>query len=268
MFKMTFFERTQELKPPLETCKRACREVKDSGGMKILLGTLVALGNYCNGGTRRGQADGFKMEFLPKFKDTKDLSNKRTLLEYAVEVALEKKPEVLRLPDEMRFVKFASRVALDDLTRDVSKLQNDTKNAHMQLKSILGGVDAKTDDDDEYAETMTEFLGEADKVVANIAKVLSEATASFKDLVEYFGYPATNKVKSEELFPIIRDLVEDFKTLAPLVFKGDEAAAKEHSKAKGKLGETIGGGAAGEDVMQSMIDTIRMGVTANRDKLK
>jgi len=61
----------------------------------------------------------------------------------------------------------------------------------------------------------------------------------------------------------MRDFVEDFKTIAPTVFKGDEVEAKKAAKTT-TMGQTIGGGAAGEDAMQSMVDTIRAGVTARR----
>jgi len=153
LFKLTFFERTQELKPPLETCKRASKEIIESKSLKMVLGSLIALGNYMNGGTRRGQADGFKIEFLPKFKDTKDISNKRTLLEFAIEMSVDRAPEAMQLPEEMRFVKFASKVALEDLGRDVNKLDADLKNAHKQLKAIQQDMGGK-DEDDEFSETI------------------------------------------------------------------------------------------------------------------
>lgn len=40
--------------------------------MKEVMGLVLALGNYMNGGSRaRGQADGFGLEILPKLKDVK-----------------------------------------------------------------------------------------------------------------------------------------------------------------------------------------------------
>lgn len=44
----------------------------DGGGVKEVLGLVLALGNHMNGGSRvRGQADGFGLEILPKLKDVK-----------------------------------------------------------------------------------------------------------------------------------------------------------------------------------------------------
>lgn len=44
----------------------------DSCGVRRVVGLVLALGNYMNGGSRvRGQADGFGLEILPKLKDVK-----------------------------------------------------------------------------------------------------------------------------------------------------------------------------------------------------
>jgi hypothetical protein len=46
------------------------------------LGLVLAVGNYMNGGTARGQADGFTMEALDTLANTKDLSNSISLLDH------------------------------------------------------------------------------------------------------------------------------------------------------------------------------------------
>lgn len=42
---------------------------------------ILACGNYMNGSTPRGQADGFAIEILPKIKDIKGKDNSITLLQ-------------------------------------------------------------------------------------------------------------------------------------------------------------------------------------------
>ncbi len=50
-----------------------------------VLGIILGLGNYMNGGNRtRGQADGFAIDILPKVKDVKSKDNTLTLLYYVV----------------------------------------------------------------------------------------------------------------------------------------------------------------------------------------
>lgn len=47
-----------------------------SESLKTVLGIILALGNYMNGGNRqRGQADGFGLEILSKLRDVKSKGN-------------------------------------------------------------------------------------------------------------------------------------------------------------------------------------------------
>jgi formin 2 len=56
-----------------------------SDGVSAVLGIILGLGNYMNGGNRtRGQADGFAIDILPKIKDVKSKDNTLTLLYYVV----------------------------------------------------------------------------------------------------------------------------------------------------------------------------------------
>ena len=52
--------------------------------IKTILGLILAIGNYMNGGTSRGQADGFGLEILAKLKDVKSKDNSQNLLQYVV----------------------------------------------------------------------------------------------------------------------------------------------------------------------------------------
>ncbi len=55
-----------------------------------VLGIILALGNYMNGGNRqRGQADGFAIDILPKIKDVKSKDNTLTLIFYVVKVYIQ-----------------------------------------------------------------------------------------------------------------------------------------------------------------------------------
>ena len=55
-----------------------------------VLGIILALGNYMNGGNRqRGQADGFSIDILPKIKDVKSKDNTLTLIFYVVKLYIQ-----------------------------------------------------------------------------------------------------------------------------------------------------------------------------------
>ena len=55
-----------------------------------VVGIILALGNYMNGGNRqRGQADGFAIDILPKIKDVKSKDNTLTLMYYVVKLYIQ-----------------------------------------------------------------------------------------------------------------------------------------------------------------------------------
>lgn len=46
--------------------------------MKTIMEFILAFGNYMNGGTQRGQADGFDLSIMPKLKDVKSMVSAAT----------------------------------------------------------------------------------------------------------------------------------------------------------------------------------------------
>jgi formin 2 len=67
-----------------------CDKLMTSVEVSRVLGIILALGNYMNGGNRqRGQADGFAIDILPKIKDVKSKDNTLTLIFYVVKVYIQ-----------------------------------------------------------------------------------------------------------------------------------------------------------------------------------
>jgi len=76
-----------ELNKKVGTVLRAIGQISNSEGFSRTLACALALGNYCNGGTSRGQAWGIKLSSLAKFGQVKSVVNaKVTLLHYLVEM--------------------------------------------------------------------------------------------------------------------------------------------------------------------------------------
>ena len=69
-----------------------------------VLGIILALGNYMNGGNRqRGQADGFAIDILPKIKDVKSKDNTLTLMYFVVKLYIQVRSQ---LRPSSAFLKF------------------------------------------------------------------------------------------------------------------------------------------------------------------
>ena len=67
----------------LATVATAARQLMDSPSLRLLLGSVLAHGNYLNAGTRRGGARGVKLEALEKARGVKSADGQHTLLEHA-----------------------------------------------------------------------------------------------------------------------------------------------------------------------------------------
>lgn len=89
--------------------------------VETLLSLVLAYGNYMNGNTQRGQADGFQLDVLLKLRDVKAKDSDVTLLQYTVkqylkqhEKSLEKNKGELRLPSPVSLANASQVVIYSD----------------------------------------------------------------------------------------------------------------------------------------------------------
>ena len=78
-FKLEFPDKRDLVSNTIRSFDTAFDELRDSVYLKKIFGYILALGNIMNGGTAKGQADGFYLEALSKVTTTKDINN-RTIM--------------------------------------------------------------------------------------------------------------------------------------------------------------------------------------------
>lgn len=69
LFTSRFAENIFDVKDRIGVLGDACDALRDADALPEVLGIVLACGNYMNGGSRRGQADGFNIDILPKLRD-------------------------------------------------------------------------------------------------------------------------------------------------------------------------------------------------------
>ncbi|KAI8373312.1 hypothetical protein BD560DRAFT_291277, partial [Blakeslea trispora] len=88
IFRRRFKHELNEILPELDVIQIAITELRQSARFKHVLKTVLAIGNYLNSQTIRGNALGFRLEALLKMRDTRAEaevnSNVPTLLHYLV----------------------------------------------------------------------------------------------------------------------------------------------------------------------------------------
>uniref|UniRef100_A0A8C6Y8I4 Diaphanous related formin 2 n=1 Tax=Naja naja TaxID=35670 RepID=A0A8C6Y8I4_NAJNA len=134
LFKLTFEEHINNIKPGIMAVTIACEELKKSESFSRLLELVLMIGNYMNSGSRNAQSLGFNISFLCKIRDTKSTDQKTTLLHFLADICEEKYQDILKFPDELEHVESASKVSaqslksnLDSMGHQIQRLENDIK---------------------------------------------------------------------------------------------------------------------------------------------
>jgi hypothetical protein len=121
-FMKQFEEKKKDIFVPLCHIKSACYQLKGYEPLKMILGMALAAGNYLNGGTARGQADGFVISMLPKLADTKSGFDKNTsLLSYMVKHLYKIRPTLMAMGSEPKLQE-AGKVPFAEIEAGINSL--------------------------------------------------------------------------------------------------------------------------------------------------
>lgn len=69
LFKLTFEEQVNNIRPDIMNVTFACEEVKKCESFSMFLELVLLVGNYMNSGSRNAQTFGFNISFLCKVTD-------------------------------------------------------------------------------------------------------------------------------------------------------------------------------------------------------
>ncbi|XP_043913564.1 protein diaphanous homolog 2 isoform X2 [Protopterus annectens] len=195
LFKLTFEEVVNNIRPDIMAVTLACEEVKKSDNFSKLLELVLLVGNYMNAGSRNAQSLGFNISFLCKLRDSKSNDQKTTLLHFLAELCEERYPDILKFTDELAHVESASKVSaqnlkanLDAMEKQVHRLENDLKN-----------FTKEEDVHDKFANKMSGFATYARKQYEMLANMHSNMGKLYENLGEYFVFEPKN-VSIEDFF--------------------------------------------------------------------
>ncbi|XP_078130692.1 formin [Sander vitreus] len=192
IFQSAFIDGIASIQHKLNTISSVCKTLLESDGVTEVMGLVLALGNYMNGGNRtRGQADGFGLEILPKLKDVKSKDNRISLVDYVVSYYLHNVDKhsgtdksIFPLP-EPQDVFLAAQVKFDDLIRDLRQLGRDLTRCEKDVQKVCS--DSPANNLQPFKDKMEAFVLSARKEHAQASYQLMTVQKSFQDLVLYFG---------------------------------------------------------------------------------
>jgi len=136
IYKCQFKPESESLEKCFTQFLTLCENLKESDNLKILLKTVLALGNLTNheyGNTIRNsyyasmnqdkKALGFKIDGLIKLRDVKSTDGKSNLLNYLVDMLKLKKPEILNIASQFQEIKAVRQFDLRDLVHRLKTLE-------------------------------------------------------------------------------------------------------------------------------------------------
>lgn len=219
IFQSKFTDAIAAIQHKAEIILHVCKHLSEEDGVREVMGLVLALGNYMNGGSRaRGQADGFGLEILPKLKDVKSGDNQINLLDYVVSYYLRHfdknagtEKSIFPLP-EPQDVFLASQVKFEDLSRDLRKLSRDL--AVCEKDALTVCTNSSQEHMHPFKEKMDCFIANAQKEVIAMEHQVISARKSFCYLVEYFSLKPRSgdqEVVPGHVFTLWFEFCNDFK---------------------------------------------------------
>ncbi|XP_073527555.1 formin-2 isoform X2 [Phyllobates terribilis] len=184
LLQTTISENIGLMQRKLELLQKICKILKEDPAVLRVLGLILAIGNYMNGGNRtRGQADGFAIDILPKLKDVK--SNN---------AGKEENPFILPEPQDLFQ---ASQMKFEDFVKDLRKLKKDV----LACESEASKVYQKCLEDhlQPFKDNIEEFLSKAKTEHEETEKKLTEVHSRFLDTAAYFC--VKSKIGEKEVSP-------------------------------------------------------------------
>ncbi|KAM9470277.1 protein diaphanous homolog 2 isoform 2-T3 [Clarias gariepinus] len=195
LFKLTFEEQVNNIRPDIMNVTFACEEVKKSEGLSKFLELVLLVGNYMNAGSRNAQTFGFNINFLSKLQDTKSTDQNTTLMHFLAGKCEEMHPEMLNFPDELEHVENASKVSaqvlkasLDSMERQIQRLETDIQNF------------PKTDDKlDKFVEKMSGFSKYSREQYEKLSTRHKNMQKLYESLGSYFAFDP-HSISIEDFF--------------------------------------------------------------------
>lgn len=239
-FLNSFNEKYETLLSAKRHVTLACDFLQDSPRVEKLLACTLYVGNYLNGGTARGRADGFDIEVLPNLgrlkASQKEPGQPGTLIDYIVQQVEKEHPNMLqdmyKAGMEFESVHTARKFKLAELRQEGQQLASLAEQYHTDMMSECNDWSALQ----ERREQLAGCIDTLKKLAAGFSQLANRYT----NLCKWFHLD-TDKLKSSDEFFGIWDvfLTEVHKALQTLERKRILAEKKRRRSSDATSGSRV-----------------------------
>ncbi|XP_071973239.1 FH1/FH2 domain-containing protein 1 isoform X2 [Engystomops pustulosus] len=229
-FKLDYETMEKEIAEPLFDLKLGMEQLSKNKTFKVILASLLAVGNFLNG----SNAKGFDLGYLEKVSEVKDTVHRQTLLHHMCNIVIEKCPDTSDLYSEIAAITRSSKVDFDELADSLVQLEKRCRESWDSLKVI-----AKHETKPGLKNKMTDFLkSSTDKIV--ILKIVHRRILNrFRSFLLYLGYTysSARDMKITRFCRVISEFALEYRTARERVLqqKQKRAAYRERNKTRGRM---------------------------------
>jgi len=262
LFQLELEELKREVEIPLRNLREAIKEVRSSETLKRVLSIVLSIGNYLNGGTNRGQADGFSLEALCKLSMVKDVNNQTTLSNYVLKLYKKKyfsNQTMKGFSEELSHLDAALRVSLEDIKAKIADIQRRLSDAQSFIQVTTASNDLPLQ---KFNDEFVPFLKNASSTTTVLYSQMNSVMKDFTDLQIYLGL-SEQKAKSldpESFFSSLKEFTTSFQKDLEQMEKNIQAQnnqTKASERSKIRPGQKVGNG--GADPLAQLANAIRLG---------
>jgi len=227
-FSLSFAEAAEDLRAPFSILAEAMQAVRESKCLPLLCAVVLSAGNYLNGGTGRGQADGFDLSVLSRLHMVRMEGG--NMLTYVANKLIEMEDIDFgdRFVAELSCLRAASEFPLRPALAASTRFQALIK-TQRQLVALVQA--AGVEEGDPFVEKMTEFGKESERVGAELKELGQLCNDRYQQLLLYLNpcmdAATVSKTNSEELFANLLDIANAVKDAADARKRAIENEAKQ-----------------------------------------
>lgn len=179
-FILAFDEDAEILLRSMDCLSSALSELMNSSELRIIFGIILSIGNYLNGGTIRGQADGFEVDALRLLSSIKSLDRGFSLLDFIVSVyEMELEHHRSELSSQLSWISEAySGMSLFDISSKCRALLHGYRPV-----SLLPISCSETD---LFIVQVEKFLDRSIPVITQLGESLEECLSAYQLALNYF----------------------------------------------------------------------------------
>lgn len=221
IFREAFQDSVSVIETKMTNLRMTCQSLMTSIHVKRILGLVLGLGNYMNGGSKsRGQADGFGIDILPKLKDVKSKDNSTSLLHYLVQQYIKKfehqdagtEKVKFPLPDPSDLTQ-GCQVCFDELEKELRRIKKDFEAAEERADKVIRSAREHVYLQP-FKDIMTEFFEKGRQEFIEQEENLADGKRLFQETVIYFCVKPKSgdkEVTPEYFFSCWCTFCQDFK---------------------------------------------------------